>query len=462
MKNLFRNTFKKATLVSVAVTVALASTGVSAKISTQDAAKLEKELTPFGAVRAANKDGSIPEWTGGITSAPAGYNVGDHHLDPFADDQVLYTITAKNLAQYKALLTPGQVKLFETYPDSYKMSVYKSRRSASYPDHVYKATIANATKSELVEGGNGIVEAAIGIPFPVPKDGLEAIWNHILRYRGEKISRQGGQAAPTASGDYTYMGFEDQLLIPYGVKGIQASELQETNILFKFKQKVTEPARLAGTALLVHETMDQIKTPRQAWTYNTGQRRVRRAPNVAYDAPGTASDGLRTTDDFDMFNGAPNRYNWTLKGKQELLIPYNDYRLHSSNVKYDQILQPGHINPDLVRYEKHRVWVVEANLKSDTRHTYKKRVFYIDEDSWQVAITDIYDNRDELYRVGVAHGINYYEVPTQWSTLEVFHDLQSRRYIAMGLDNEASMYDFSADLQDVDFTSAALRREGRR
>jgi hypothetical protein len=462
MRNIFKNTFKKVTIVSMAVTVALASASASAKVSDQDAAKLEKELTPFGAVRAANKDGSIPAWTGGITSAPAGYTVGDHHIDPFAEDKALYTITAKNLAEYKNLLTPGQVKLFETYPDTYKMSIYKSRRSASYPEHVYQATLENATKTELVEGGNGIIEAAIGIPFPVPKNGLEAIWNHILRYRGEKIVREGGQAAPTASGDYTYMGFDDQLLIPYGVKGVKASELQETNILFKFKQKVTEPARLAGTALLVHETMDQIKTPRQAWTYNTGQRRVRRAPNVAYDAPGTAADGLRTTDDFDMFNGAPNRYNWTLKGKQELLIPYNDYRLHSDDLKYDQILQPGHINPELVRYEKHRVWVVEANLKSDTRHTYKKRVFYIDEDSWQVAVTDIYDNRDELYRVGVAHGINYYEVPTQWSTLEVFHDLQSRRYIAMGLDNEANMYDFSADLQDVDFTSSALRREGRR
>ncbi len=462
MRKLLKNSLKKATLVSIAVTVALASTAASAKISSQEAGKLAKELTPFGAVRAANADGSIPAWTGGITSAPAGYTVGDHHIDPFTGDKVLYTITAKNVAEYKDVLTPGQVKLFETYPDTYKMDVYQSRRSASYPEHVYQATLDNATRAELVEGGNGIVQAAIGVPFPVPKDGLEAIWNHILRYRGEKIVREGGQAAPTASGDYTYMGFDDQLLIPYGVKGVKAEDLQKTNILFKFKQKVTEPARLAGTALLVHETMDQIKTPRQAWTYNTGQRRVRRAPNVAYDAPGTASDGLRTTDDFDMFNGAPNRYTWTLKGKQELLIPYNDYRLHSNDLKYDQILQPGHINPNLVRYEKHRVWVVEANLKSDTRHTYKKRVFYIDEDSWQVAVTDIYDNRDELYRVGVAHGINYYEVPTQWSTLEVFHDLQSRRYIAMGLDNEAKMYDFSAELNDVNFTSSALRREGRR
>jgi hypothetical protein len=446
----------------LAISVALASSSVSAKITSSDAEKLGKELTPMGAVQGANKDGSIPEWTGGITKAPATYTVGDHHVDPYPNDQVQYTITSKNVSDYKELLTPGQVKLFETYPDTYKMDVYQTRRSASYPSHVYDAVKINSTRAELIEGGNGIKNTAVGIPFPIPENGLEAIWNHILRYRGEGMVRQGGQAAPTASGSYTYVGFNDQLMIPYGIEGTTPSELEKTNILFKFKQKVTEPARLAGTALLVHETMDQIKTPRQAWTYNTGQRRVRRAPNVAYDAPGSAADGLRLTDDFDMYNGAPNRYNWTLKGKKEILIPYNDYRLHSDQVKYSDILQPGHINPELVRYEKHRVWVVEANLKENTRHTYKKRVFFIDEDSWQVAISDIYDNRDELYRVAVAHGLNYYEVPTQWSTLEVYHDLQSRRYIAMGLDNEEKMYDFSVKLKEKSFTPSALRREGRR
>ena len=461
-KSLKANRLNASGLLALAVSVALASTAVTAKITAEDATKLGKELTPMGAVQAANKDGSIPEWTGGITEAPAGYSVGEHHLDPYPNDKVQYTITAENVSEYTDLLTPGQIKLFETYPDTYKMNVYQTHRSASYPEHVYQAVNDNATRSELVKEGNGIQGAAVGIPFPIPATGLEAIWNHTLRYRGESVTRQGGQAAPTASGDYTYVGLHESLLLPYNVKGASPIELEKTNVLFKFKQKVSEPARLAGTALLVHETMDQIKTPRQAWTYNTGQRRVRRAPNVAYDAPGTASDGLRTTDDFDMFNGAPNRYNWELKGKKELLIPYNDYRLHSDKVKYDEILQPGHINPDLVRYEKHRVWVVEANLKGNTRHTYKKRVFYIDEDSWQVAITDIYDNRDELYRVGISHTINYYEVPTLWSTLDVFHDLQSRRYIALGLDNEAKMYDFSAQLKQKSFTPSALRREGRR
>lgn len=452
---------KKLTLISSAIALVL-SCSVAAKITPEQAAKLGNELTPLGAEKAGNADGSIPAWTGGITSAPAGYTPGMHHPDPFKDDKIELTIDKSNVDQYKNLLSPGQIKLFEIYPDSYKMNIYQSRRTASYPQYVYDATKNIATKAELIEGGNGIINAAIGIPFPIPQNGLEAIWNHLLRFRGVAASRNGGQAAPTAAGAFTIIGFDEQIMFKYSEPNATAEALTEENILFRFKQAVTSPARLAGTALLVHETMDQVKTPRQAWTYNTGQRRVRRAPNVAYDAPGTASDGLRTTDDFDMFNGSPDRYNWKLVGKQELYIPYNSYKLHSNDVKYADLLMAGHVNPEYVRWEKHRVWVVEATLKDNTRHVYGKRVFYIDEDSWQIHVADLYDNRNELYRVAVAHGLNYYEVPTHWSTLEVYHDLNSRRYIAIGLDNEDKMYDFSANLTDADFTPAALRREGTR
>ncbi|MFC4654531.1 MULTISPECIES: DUF1329 domain-containing protein [Rheinheimera] len=452
---------KKITLVASTIALVL-SCGAMAKIPADQVARLGADLTPLGAEKAGNADGSIPAWDGGIKTPPAGYKVGDHHQDPFSGDKVLYTITKANLDQYKALLSPGQIRLFESYPDSYKMNVYQTRRTASFPQYVYDATKKIAPNAELVEGGNGIVNAAIGIPFPVPQNGLEAIWNHLLRYRGVAASRNGGQVAPTASGDFVTIGFDEQIMFKYSAPDATVDALQKENILFRFKQAVTTPARLAGTALLVHETMDQIKTPRQAWTYNTGQRRVRRAPNVAYDAPGTASDGLRTTDDFDMFNGSPNRYDWKLVGKQELLIPYNSYKLHSDTVKYADLIKPGHINPEYVRWEKHRVWKVEATLKQGTSHVYGKRVFFIDEDSWQIHVADLYDNRGELYRVAVAHGLNYYEVPTHWSTLEVYHDLNTRRYLAIGLDNEDKMYDFGVKLTDNDFTPAALRREGTR
>lgn len=452
---------KKLTLLASAVALVF-SCNALAKLPADQVARLGQDLTPVGAEKAGNAAGTIPEWTGGIQAAPAGYKPGDHHPNPFADDKVLFTISKANLDQYRQFLSPGQIALFDLYPDTFKMNVYPTRRSASFPQYFYDATKRIAAEAELIQGGNGLKNAAIGIPFPIPSNGLEAIWNHIVRYRGVAASRNGGQAAPTAQGAYTIIGFDEQIMFKYSHPDATPEVLQSENILFRFKQSVTTPARLAGTALLIHETMDQVATPRQAWTYNTGQRRVRRAPNVAYDAPGTASDGLRTTDDFDMFNGSPDRYNWELKGKQEMYIAYNDYKLHSNNLKYSDILMPGHINPEHVRYEKHRVWVVEATLKEGTRHIYGKRVFFIDEDSWQIHVADLYDNRGDLYRVAVAHGLNYYEVPTHWSTLEVYHDLNSRRYIAIGLDNEDRMYDFSVTLSDNDFTPASLRREGTR
>jgi len=453
---------KRMTILSATVIFALGTSHAVAKVADKEAAKLGAELTPLGAIKAGNADGSIPAWTGGITKPVAGYKKGMHHPDPYPQDKIAFTITNANKGQYQAYLSDGQVKLFELYPDTFKMNVYPTRRSASVPQFVYDATKANATRAELIDGGNGTKGASIGIPFPLPENGLEVIWNHMLRFRGVDIKTSRSQAAPTAGGSYTIVETAEEIRFQYSRPEMTLDKLAKENTLFFFKQVVTQPARLAGTALLVKETMDQEKLPRQAWTYNTGQRRVRKAPNVAFDTPGTVSDGLRTTDDFDMFNGSPIRYNWELLGKQELYIPYNDYKLHSDKLSYEQILTPGHINPEFVRYEKHRVWVVRATLKEGMRHIYKTRTFYVDEDSWQVSVADLYDNRDELYRVAIAHGLNYYEVPTQWSTLDVYHDLQSRRYIAMGLDNEGPMYDFDAKLSEANFTPAALRRAGIR
>ena len=223
------------------------------------------------------------------------------------------------------------------------------------------------------------------------------------------------------------------------------------------------PARLAGEVLLVHETLDQSKEHRRAWIYNPGQRRVRRAPNVAFDNPRTASDGLATSDQLDLFNGSPERYNWTLVGRKEILVPYNSYKLHSNQLKYSDILKPLHINQEYVRYELHRVWVVDAVLKEGTRHVYKRRTFYIDEDSWQSLAVDCYDNRDELWRVQEGYAMNYYDQPNLWTTLETTMDLQSGRYLAISLNNEEPItYDFSVDVTMDDFSPGSLRRAGTR
>jgi hypothetical protein len=214
-----------------------------------------------------------------------------------------------------------------------------------------------------VAGGNGIAGATVGVPFPLPQNGLEVLWNSLTRFRGVAATRYIDQAAVERGGGFQLVKFEDEFLFNYTRPDITTKELESSNTLIYFKQAVTAPARLAGTILLAQETMDQVKEPRRAWVYNAGRRRVTRAPNVAYDNPGTAADGQRTSDQFDMFNGAPDRYEWTLVGKKEMLVPYNSYKLHAKGVKVGEILKPNHINPDLTRHELHRVWVVDAKVQ---------------------------------------------------------------------------------------------------
>jgi hypothetical protein len=452
---------KRPILVTVcALSLLLAGITVDAKVSQEEAAKLGKELTPFGAIQAGNKEGTIPAWEGGIKTPPPDYKPGMHHPDPYPKDKVLFKITAENADQYADKLSPGQVALLKRYPETWYMNVYPSHRSAAFPERLYEAAMNNAVMAELTEGGNGVKNTSEAVPFPIPKEGVEAVWNHLLRYRGDAVQQEFIQVAPTAGGQYNIVTIDQKVLFPYVQEGATIDSIN--NRALYFLQTVVSPARLAGQLLLVHDTVDQVKEPRKAWTYNPGQRRVRRAPNVAYDNPGTASDGQRVSDQLDMFNGAPDRYEWTLKGRKEMYVPYNCYQLHSDDLKYKDILQAGHVNPQYLRYELHRVWVVEGNLRKGTSHVYARRTFYQDEDSWAILVADNYDKRGQIWRVAEAYPINYYENPLVWSTMEANYDLQNGRYIVVGLTNEGDPADFSVELSVDEFTPAAMRRKGRR
>ena len=423
------------------------------------------DLTPMGAEKAGNAARTIPAWDGGLKSAAdagaTGFTSGGHHPDPYAADKPAFKVDASNVSQYAASLTAGHKALLAAYKGSYFMNVYPSHRSAAFPQRIYDAVKANAATAKLTDGGNGVTGAIGGPPFPVPKTGVEAIWNHILRYRANLAERVFGQAAVTRAGSYNMVKLRDETYVGYAMPG--ATEESLDNVIVYFIQETLAPARLAGEILLVHETLDQSKEHRKAWLYNPGQRRVRRAPNVAFDNPGTGSDGLRTSDQFDIYNGSPERYDWKLVGKQEIIVPYNAYPLHSNKLKYSDVLKPLHINQQHARYELHRVWVVDATLKPGQRHIYKRRTFYIDEDSWQILVVDCYDNRDQLWRVQEGHSINYYDIPTFWTTLETTYDLQSGRYLALGLDNEERMtVNFNAKKTAADFTPAAISNRGTR
>jgi hypothetical protein len=436
-----------------------------AAVSASEVAKLGAELTPLGAEKAGNADGSIPAWDGGITSAAqagfANFRPGQHHPDPFANDKPLYTVTAANMGQYANKLTEGHKKLLQTYRNTFKMNVYPTHRSAAFPQRIYDATKRIATTAQLAKDGNGVTNAGEGIPFPIPQSGVEVFWNHVLRYRGDVIVRNIGQAPVTAGGDYTMVKFRDETMVAYSLPGARSENLNNT--IAYFIQETVGPARLAGEVLLVQETLDQSLENRRAWVYNPGQRRVRRAPNVAFDNPGTNSDNLRTSDQFDMYNGSPQRYDWTLVGKKELLVPYNSYKLNSNTLKYSDILKKNHINPEVARYELHRVWVVDSKLKAGQSHLYSRRTLYVDEDSWQIVAVDCYDSRGQLYRVQEGHVINFYEVPALWTALETVYDLTNGRYLALGLDNEEPRSrDFSQKRSVADYQPAALQRRGVR
>jgi len=212
----------------------------------------------------------------------------------------------------------------------------------------------------------------------------------------------------------------------------------------------------------VHETIDQVAEPRRAWVYNSGQRRVRRAPNVAYDGPGAGSDGLRTADNFDMYNGAPDRYDWKLVGKKELYIPYNSYKLLDTDAKYKDLVKVGHLNSNYLRYELHRVWQVEATMKESSRHIYAKRTLFIDEDTWGASVIDHYDGRGELWKLSEAHNVQFYDVDTPWMVAETLHDLSSGRYLVTGLSNEEPKFMvWGEQTSRRDFSASALRRLGR-
>lgn len=418
------------------------------------AALAESELTPTGAIKAGNKGGTIPAWTGGITEPVAGYSPGMFHPDPFADDKPLFTITANNVGQYEKKLSAGNAELLRLFPTTYVIHVYPTRRSAAMPQRIYDATLANDKTAELTEDGDAITGAIGGIPFRQPKNGYEAIWNHKLAFQGVNLKRYVTSAVPTPDGNYEVTSVVQEMVYPYYEPG--ATEDSINNISNLMLQKTLSPPRQAGFMILGHQFLDQRDLPMAAWTYDPQQRRVRRAPQISYDNPSRQAEGLRTNDQNNMFGGKLDRFDWELLGRRELYIPYNAYKLHSDKAKIADIIRAGHINQDLVRFELHRVWEVKATVKAGVKHIMPHRRFYLDEDSWHLAVIDHYDVDGNIWRLSESHSINYYEVPTVHTTMEMYYDFKAKRYQAQGLDNEQGPYDFSYEAPSDKYFDAKM------
>ena len=454
----------KTKLLTTALTLSLAASAALAEVPASQAARLGADLTPMGAEKAGSNSG-VSSWSGRAINGSAllnGYD-GGALPNPFASEKPRYTITAANAAQYDAQLTVGQKAMLATYPDSYKLNVYKSNRTCTYPDFVYKASKRNASVGKVVDGGNGISEAIMASPFPIPSSAVEVVWNHTLRYRGERVARDFNMTAPTSSGDYTLTYTRDEIVFPYSnAQNARAEDLD--NISIYFVAYTSAPARRAGNVVLVHETLNMAQEGRKAWTYSPGTRRVRRAPNIAYDNPVTNGDGMGTSDQYDGYNGAPDRYTWTVSGVEEKLSQQNNYEAVLSD--YDTLLQAGHVNQDLQRYEMRRQWVIEGNLKGGARHIYAKRVMRMDEDSKQMTAGEMYDGRGELWRVQEIGQAPDYRPDAQvcWTTGgEFIYDLLAGRYMGLGMKagRPANVVTGLERLEPDYYTPANVRRLGR-
>ena len=454
----------KTQILTTALTLSLAAGAAWAEVPESVADRLGKDLTPMGAEKAGSKSG-VSEWTGKAidgSSLLAGYD-GGSLPNPYASDKPIYTITSSNAGEYEAILTDGQKALLATYPDTYKMNVYKSRRSCTYPEYVYKAAKRNALVGKNVDGGSGVSEAIMSAPFPIPSSALEIVWNHTLRYRGQRIARDFNYAAPTANGQYTLTDTRDEVVFDWSNPQFTRAE-DLNNISIWFVAYTSAPARRAGNVVLVHETLNMAKEGRKAWTYSPGTRRVRRAPNIAYDNPVTNGDGLGTSDQYDGYNGAPDRYDWTVVGKQEKLSQQNNY--NAVLTPYSELLQPNHPNQDVMRYELRRQWVVEANLKGDARHIYAKRVLRMDEDSNQMNAGEMYDGRGEMWRIQeIGQAPDFRPAAQTCWTMggEFTMDLLAGRYLGLGMKSErpANVVTGLDRLTQDYYTPANVRRLGR-
>lgn len=413
-------------LTRALITAGLLATQMSvvhAAITAEEAKKLGTTLTVVGAEKAGNKDGTIPEYTGGLTTAPAGFVKGSTaRPDPFASEKPLFSVDAKNMAQYADKLTEGTKALMKANAD-FRIEVYKTHRTAAYPKFVLDNTLKYSTKATLDENldPHG---ARAGIPFPIPKTGAEAMVNFFARFNGHLISFPKYSAYNVDSAGKLVLSTQGTFM----QESVYYDESKtDSPILSRLKAVYSGPARRAGEQVMTQEMLVYGDKGRRAWQYLPGQRRVRLAPDLAYDTPHVSTSGMSTWDDINLYNGKMDRYDWKLVGKKEMYVPYNTYRFTYAT-KPEEVFGPKFINPSAMRWELHRMWVVEATLKEGKRHIYSKRTFYIDEDSWALLASDQYDGRGQLWRPGFAYLTQSYDVPSPTTITAGHYDLIAGTY----------------------------------
>jgi hypothetical protein len=447
------------TFLSV-VTAGTAMAGVTA----EEAKQLGTTLTPVGAETAGNADGSIPAYTGGVAAMKSLPNSGDSGplKDPFADEKPLVQITQQNLSQYSQSVAPGVAELMHRYP-TFVLNVYPTHRTASFPEWFHKDTLQNAQTAHLVGEvtGDGVEGAYGGVPFPIPKNGYEVLWNSYLvammPYQMHRIESY----MVDSSGSVTNLGdISCTWVQPYQDNSKTALPGSTFQVLLS---QYHSPVTQAGTTYLFNYSANQSQKADTTWFYTTGQRRVRLAPEFKYDTPVASYGGVINFDEIELLTGRFDLYDFKLVGKKEMYVPYNEYRLDDGTQTPSTMLGKQHMNPEVLRWEKHRVWIVDGTLKPGMRHVASRRTFYIDEDSWLLLSEESYDQAGKLYRVGFHHPYSVYgSVTWPYGGAYNFYDLSKGNYMIGGVNGAtAHLFERSYTLPNMSlFTPEAMAGKG--
>lgn len=415
------------------------------------------ELTPVGAERGGNAAGTIPAWTGGLTPSqrPAAYVKGGRLVDPYPADRPLFTITAANMAEHRSRLSVGHQQLLARYP-GYRMPVYATRRAVSYPQAIYDASQANVGRAKLI-GSDALEGARLGFPFPKPDSGVEILWNHRVRYRGDTAQLQSRQFVVGADGKRTLeVRLNEDVYFRYG-NIADPVDIASQNILLYYLLRFTG-VKDQNIVALAHETANSEKDARAIWVGPPGGGgKLFRIPPVGYDQPFPATEGLYFVDMIDMYNGAFDRYVWKLIGKREIYLPYNGYRLSDGSRRYEQLLQPRFLDPEGARYELHRVWVIEATERGGKKHAFGTRVFYVDEDSWNVVLVENQDRAGKLWRFQEGHLLPQYQVQAANCQPVITYDLLDGRYFASRMVAEEPPARFDVPMRKSEFNPATVQ-----
>ena len=268
-------------------------------------------------------------------------------------------------------------------------------------------SIANATRvTESQPVGAGEEGAYGGVPFPLPKDGYEVMWDFVLNYHPAYCHELYQNYLLDTSGNVTFLGdIETWWAEPYYDK---TKTSLDGKFYIYFRVLFHSPPPEQGTAYLFQYPYDFNKTDDVTWFYDPGTRRIRIAPEFKYDTPVASYGGAIDFDEIDLFYGAMDKFDFKLMGLQEKIVPYNDFALNNTTESTE--LKPEFLNPANVRWEVHRVWVVNAILKPGQRHEYSQWNFYVDEDSYAILASESYDHGGSIYRVGFTYPFpTYYD-----------------------------------------------------